>query len=108
MSRSRGPPSRKLWRQSGPMRRRRSTMADKVKLTLPMTDSKTPDWAEIEAFIVQSAAIEECRTGKKFVLDGYPFVTGAAREVLDRHISQALAAVDHRAYARGIEDAAKV
>lgn len=59
-----------------------------------MTDSKTPEWA-----------MEEARA---IVLPwhGHAATDQAVAQV--QIISQALAAVDQRAYARGIEEAAKV
>jgi hypothetical protein len=64
-------------------------MADKVKLTPPMTDSKTPDWVKEEAMKV---------------LDTY------LREPIspDQAISQALLSAYERGRKEGIEEAAKV
>jgi hypothetical protein len=66
------------------------------------SDVKIPEWVEQAAFEAQTAAIKECRDRKLFVITEYPFVTGAAKEVLDQHIARALLAAERR----GLEKAA--
>lgn len=66
-----------------------------------MTDSKTPDWAKaVERAISRLQALGNYAAR--------PAWDRILREELDAVHSQALSAVDQRAYARGIEEAAKV
>jgi hypothetical protein len=65
--------------------------------------SKIPEWAEQAAFEAQTAAIRECQDSKLFVIAEYPFVTGSAKEVLDKHIALALVAAEKRGEAKHAE-----
>jgi hypothetical protein len=78
-------------------------MVDKVKLTPPMTDSKTPDMDVAKAI---ERAIERLQNLHDYA--GNPTWERVIREELDAVSSQALLSAYERGRKEGIEEAAKV